>query len=787
MKRIVQILVLGAIIWLLGFDVVIKTPALINGKENRFHIDHAIPIDRLIYKITLINNGIYELSYDALQTAGMPVDTIDPNSLTLMHRGEIVATQFSGDTDTNFEPGESVRFYGWAFDGSRHEQQFVTENVFWLWADDSSTPIETLPNMATQQDTLTHSAIYTVTTEPENDFFSGWTDQWDSFPNEADAWYWDRLPQEGIGSQGTPYTYTIQLPHPNTNSAETAVFTTEFMSRAKAELSSQVQNEVNLLVNNTQLAQQLWYGRQNINLTGTAPANVLQDGENGITAVITTTDVLYLNRITASYPRLLIAQDGQLIFDGNGSKSWQVSGFSDVSADDFLVWEIGERKRPFHIPILPQHISGTDDIAVTFSIDQTKDHRFIVTTISNLKQPSIQKLNPVSLNPANHQAEWLIITHPSLLEAANRLANYRKTQSGMTTHVATIDDIINQYGYGFPYPEAIRQYLIHAHESWQKPPRYVVLLGDATINPRQLECQWSCTGTGWKTASPSLIPTDLLFVDRYQGLIPTDHTMALLDEDDLIPDVALGRLSARTIEEANTIIDKMIEYEQNQANPANWHQPVLFIADQDDAAGAFCAHNQSTGEHVQTTQKHLCLPTNPTNNELAALQAAMFHTINIDGAWIITYRGHGSMQYWGGGGDVLLSVAEENSSLGAWLNDKPTIIVSGDCLDGHFAWPGVSSISETLLRYPYGGTAAHWSSSGLGHDLEHSILLDNFYDSIYLHDSYRIGDAILDAKRAYAQSQQHSSPLYSFTLQGDPALALQWAQVKTIYLPISQK
>jgi hypothetical protein len=269
--------------------------------------------------------------------------------------------------------------------------------------------------------------------------------------------------------------------------------------------------------------------------------------------------------------------------------------------------------------------------------------------------------------------------------------------------------------------------------------------------------------------------------------------MALLQGDDLIPDVAIGRLSARTLSEAGLIVDKMIDYEQNQMNPAQWSQTVLFVADQDDEAGAFCAHNQLTGKYVRTIQQHLCLPTHPTDNELAELQAAMFHTINVDGAWMLTYRGHGSIQYWGSSGELLLSVAAESSSLDAWLNDKPTVIVSADCLDGHFAWPGADSISETLLRYPDGGTAAHWSSTGLGHDFEHTILLNSFYDGLFqsftseASAAYRIGDAIVYAKEVYAQSGQHVSPLYSFTLQGDPALSLTWAGHENVYLPILQK
>lgn len=745
-----------------------------------------LPTGQHVYKITLNSDGIYELSYDALQAAGMPVDIVNPQTIAMMHRGEPVAYAFVGNENTLFEPGEAIRFYGWAFDGSRYEQQFVTDNVFWLWTGGTPARIESLPNTATPTGSLKTTATATVTVAPENDFFSTWTDRWSDFPNEPDAWYWDRIPRTGIGSPAAPLTYTMPLPTPDESSGDTAVYTAEFTSRAKARFPGQVNYAVSLSLNGTAPVQQSWLGRQNVNISGTIAAQHLQHGDNVVTAVITTTDVLYLNRISITYPRQLVAENNQLIFtDDSSGRTLQVSGFSENSAENFLVWQLGEQKRPLTIPIQPEHLTGSDTIFVKFGSEHPPQTRFIITTTQNMRQPHIQKLMSTPIDPPDGKAQWLAIAHPDLLDAAQKLADYRESISGFSTHVVNITDIFHQYGYGLPLPEAIRQYLIHAHATWETAPDYVLLFGDATINPRQLNCRWSCSGSGWDETESTMIPTDLLFVDRYQGLIPSDHTPTLLHGNDLLADVALGRIPARSLSEANIIVDKIIEYEQNQAEPDQWHQAILFVADNADAAGDFCELNQLTGQRLpKTGQQHLCLPINSTADDLAALQAAMYHSLNVDGAWILNYRGHGSIQYWGGDGQVLLSIAAGNSSLGAWLNEKPTVILSADCLDGHFAWPGVPSISETLLRYPHGGTAAHWSSTGLGLDRENTILHNGFYDGIYTAGATRIGDAILYAKATYLQTSQHRSPIYSFTLQGDPAMLLTWAQHQATFLPM---
>ncbi|MCP5096695.1 MAG: hypothetical protein GY943_14175, partial [Chloroflexi bacterium] len=516
------------------------------------------------------------------------------------------------------------------------------------------------------------------------------------------------------------------------------------------------------------------------------PINTLNNGDNVVTAVVTTPDVLYLNRISISYQQQLVAQNNQILFSSDqNEQSWQISGFSNGNSADFLVWDVGEQKRPLIIPISSANISGTDSYQLTFNHTPSTATQFMATIVENVKQPvHVEAYTAVNLTPITNQAEWLAIIHPAVQGAATQLTTHRQTQSNLTTHIVTITDIINQYGHGFSTPTAIRNYLTHALGNWDTPPNYVLLFGDATLNPQRRDCQWSCQ-SGWDTSMQTDILTDLQFVDQYQGLIPTDHTFSLLVGDDLLPDLAIGRISASTNQDAQIVVDKIIAYEQNQAT---FNQQILFVADKTDAAGAFCEHNQQTGGLIPSkySQSHLCLPQNPTPSDVSQLQTAMYNVVNNQGAWLLNYRGHGSIQYWGSGGTQLLSVSAYNNALTNWVNEKPTVIISADCLDGHFAWPGVSSISETLLRHADGGSAAHWSSSGLGTNDEHTLMHTHFYKGLFQLGQTAIGDVANTAKAGYLLTNNHQSPVYSFTLQGDPALSLAWSQQTRQYLPFIQ-
>lgn len=746
----------------------------------------SLPIDQPSYKIEVAEDGVYELDYDTLDRAGMPVNAVNPHTFEMMHNAEPVAYQFMGDDDSFFEPGESVRFFGSAFTGSRHDKLFVSSNIFWIWANGIPTLIENAPSQPPTPANSNSTSMSTLTIAPENDYFSTWTDRWSEFPNEPDAWYWDRLPHIGVGSNNTPYTYTIQIPYPDTNSNSNAHIIAEFTSRANSSIPNNIPYEVALTLNSTPAGTAVWNGRQNINITHTIPINVLNNGDNVVTAVVTTPDVLYLNRISISYQQQLVAQNNQIFFSSHqNEQSWQISGFSNGNENDFIVWDVGEQKRPLIIPMSSATISGTDNYQLTFNHKPHTATQLMATVTDNVKQPlSVEAYTAVDITPISNQAEWLTIIHPNVQEAATQLATHRQTQSNLTTHIVTITDIINQFGNGFATPAAIRNYLTYALGKWDTPPKYVLLFGDATLNPQQRHCQWSCQ-SGWDTSVQTDILTDLQFVDQYQGLIPTDYTLSLLVGDDLLPDLAIGRISASTNQDANIVVDKIINYEQNQTA---FNQQLLFVADKTDAAGTFCEHNQQTGELIPSKfpQTHLCLPQNPTQTDVSQLQTAMYTIINNQSARLLNYRGHGSIQYWGSGSAQLLSVSAYNNALTNWVNEKPTVILSADCLDGHFAWPGVSSISETLLRHAGGGSAAHWSSSGLGTNDEHTLMHTHFYKGLFQLGQTTIGDVANTAKLGYLLTNNHQSPIYSFILQGDPALSMAWSQQTHQYLPFIQ-
>jgi hypothetical protein len=693
-----------------------------------------LPLDRDVYRLEVNQDGIYEVSYEDLSTAGMNVASVNPATIEMMYRGEATAYEFVGDDDNAFEPGEKLRFLGWAFNGTSHEQQFVTNNVYWLWADGSPTEISSISATGGAAISTFQS---TVTTGPELVWWPGYTDDWDMFPNDPDPWYWDITT---AGSETLTKTYQVDLLHPASGAGE-ALFTAEFGSFDG--IASDQLHTVHVTMNDLPISSTLsWFGERNVNVTGTVPLSSLVDGQNSFEVAYSTDGFsarIALNRISVSYERDLIATNDQIYFDDTvgGARQYVVGEFEQQDLDQLFAWDVTNPRIPARILTNTVIVSGSGPYNLTIPADRPAGSKFLVTTAGNILTPeSIVGYTPTSLDPATG-AEWVVVTHHDFLTEANRLAQHREDAAygGLRTYVVDVDDILNQYGYGLPLPSAIQDYLAHA-----------------------LDKQY--------------VPTDLVFADRWQGQIPSDLTFALLVGDDMLPDIAVGRIPAQDKADAANIVDKIIKFEQNQLQSFSWMENLLFVSDNADSAGNFCLENQAIADRLPESMNsiQLCLNDYPDGGSfnVGSFREDMFAQINQAGTTFVNYRGHGAISSWGGA-PLILSEQHINE----WNNPlKPVVILTGDCLDGHFAYPPSQGLGELFLKKKSAASAAHWGSAGFGYSTEHSRLIESFYDGVFLAGYTAIGDAVNYAKVNFASAAGHPSVLHGFSLQGDPAMQL---------------
>ncbi|MFW6068313.1 MAG: C25 family cysteine peptidase, partial [Chloroflexota bacterium] len=508
----------------------------------------------------------------------------------------------------------------------------------------------------------------------------------------------------------------------------------------------------------------------------------------------TSTDAItafyFMNRITIDYDRRFVAEDDQLIFDDDaGSHSYQIEGFSNGTDDDVLVWDISDRLQPVRIAGVEVSNAGPP-YTYEFGTD-AGPASFIATHAGNVREPlAISKYVGPDLDPAAG-AEWVAISHANFLQKAQQLAAYRQQPmaGGFSTHVVDIEDVINQYGYGLPIPAAIRQYMQHALFNWPVAPQHLLLMGDGHINPRQLPCPEEAPDNNqcrdWGTEPEvNFVLTDMVYTDVEVGLNASDYTFSLLVGDDLMPDLAVGRLAVQTAAEAQTIIDKIVHFEatRGQPKPDALERSALFIADNPDSAGDFCSASKGVADTLPPgyVTNTVCMESHDEDH-IIDIQTAIHDAVSNppNGVTFMNYRGHGAVRSWAGN---LINLDDPDNDWDPWFNNEPVIILTMNCLDGYFAVPGYEALSEEFLARPNHGSVAHWASTGFGYDFQHDVLHHGFYEGVFDHDLTRIGDAINHAKMAYILQSHHPSQLYSFVLQGDPAMETIATGLRT-YLP----
>jgi Peptidase family C25 len=115
---------------------------------------------------------------------------------------------------------------------------------------------------------------------------------------------------------------------------------------------------------------------------------------------------------------------------------------------------------------------------------------------------------------------------------------------GSALGVVDLDTLCDEYNFGEPSLQALRAFIHHAWTSWQSPPRYVLLVGDATYDPRH----YLLSGI------PDYVPTKLVATI----IMETASDDWFVDfNDDGMPELVIGRLPVRTIEAAQQVVTKL--------------------------------------------------------------------------------------------------------------------------------------------------------------------------------------------------------------------------------------
>jgi hypothetical protein len=311
--------------------------------------------------------------------------------------------------------------------------------------------------------------------------------------------------------------------------------------------------------------------------------------------------------------------------------------------------------------------------------------------------------------------------------------------------VALIDleDIFDEFSYGTKTPQAIKDFLTRASTSWQTPPRFVLLVGDASFDPRNY------LGLG----NQDFLPTK--FLDTAYMETASDDWFVDFNGDAL-PNMAIGRLTVQTAEEAATVVSKLIAYDQAPAG--DWATEALMIADQNNSFD-FETGSQEVGDLLPEQMTVWSVDRGQVGD--AAARTAILGSVN-EGKLIVNYMGHGAVDLWRG--NVLIASDADSLTNGSAL----PLVVGMTCLNGFFQTPYVESLAEALLKAENGGAVAIWTSSGLTDPAGQLQMNRGLVRLLFNGEGLTLGEATAGAKA----STDDMDVRRSWILFGDPTTRL---------------
>lgn len=448
-----------------------------------------------------------------------------------------------------------------------------------------------------------------------------------------------------------------------------------------------------------------------------------------------------------------------------------------------------------------------------FNNDRVVAREYVAFTPSQIVVPAIfsaapnNNLHALALDTA---ANYLMITHPSLVAAANKLATFHAAQkTGIKPLVVTTTQMYQAFGSGSPDITAIRDgiaFFVRAQKEF-----YVLLLGASSYDYKNRISNNVNLVPGYQS-SASLDPLSSYTSDDYFALLDSSANIniepLLTNMNATNTQVNIGRIPAKNITEANIFIDKIIHY-HNAVSQGPWRLQQRFIADDKDfnlhVQDAEAVSGAAQQANALFNQQKIYVDAYPLvsgsgGGRYPAVNEALVNAFN-SGSLVINYSGHGNY----------LRLADEaifSSTEIPLINNanKLPLVITASCDFYPYDDPTKKSLGQQLL-FGAGsvgagsggaggvGAVANTGASGaiallttprLVFAYSNKIINENYFIAAHKPDAITgllptIGEAVKNAKNVTVLQSRDFINARKFALLGDPAMRLAYPS-STIFL-----
>jgi hypothetical protein len=365
----------------------------------------------------------------------------------------------------------------------------------------------------------------------------------------------------------------------------------------------------------------------------------------------------------------------------------------------------------------------------------------------------------------------MIVLYPEeFKEAADKFITHRSSHSNLEVIGLDVKSIYPEFSSGRQDPTAIRDFAKMLYDRNNRF-KYMLFIGDGSYDQRRINKN---------------IP-DHRFIPVYEtdrslnpiSSFPTDDYFALLSDNEGVSldgglDIAVGRLTVTTLEEANAVINKIIQYDTSPSRFGDWRLKGTFTADDEDT-GTHLNQIEGIADYVNEdfpiiNDQKIYLDayrqeTTPGGERYPEVEDAFSNAMDR-GHLTFCYLGHGGPKGWAQ--ERVLKVPD----IQAWDNiNNQTLIITATCSFTGYDDPEIKSAGEHALLNPKGGTVALFTTVREVYANDNERLTRAVFENIYKRvDGLppTFGDIITKAKNTNKQDTLGENSR-KFALIGDPS------------------
>jgi hypothetical protein len=692
-----------------------RRPSSTPGMKSQWRV-----ADGAAARIRVRTAGWYQVTQAELIAAGIDPAT-DPRRLKLLVEGVEQPLIVRGEADGRFDPEDCVEFYGVGTD-----TPYTDSRIYWLTDGGSSGSRITRTDAVPRNTTFPVSFAHTVVRRDRSIYFAALLN------GEPENFFGELITGDFVTEQ------LMRVSQLDRAGARTVRL--EVRLQGVTDDPENRHHEVAVSLNGHAIGAIRFAGRDQAVGAWDVDAAWIIEGDNIIGLLGSSEfDYTMVDTIRLTYMRLYVPEDHQLRATAEAGSDVLIGPFEGPA---IRLIDVTEPTRPTELAGLIE--SRPDGFVVRARVNGTGTRSLLAFTPEGALVPGDVTANaPTAWHRDAASADVVLISHRSFMSSLQPLTSLRE-QQGHRVALVDVEDVYDEFSFGEKTPFALRRFLAHTHLR-NRDPRYVLLVGNATNDPRDY----------YGFGEPDFVPTKIIATGALEA--PSDDWFVDENEDGYPELGIIGRLPVRSAEDTSVMVRKILEYEKAANEP--WTRSVLLVAEP-PADGGFDYQAASAALRPLVPSGYAVAALD--SPRAAATRDAVVSHIN-QGQLLVNFVGHGSVEEWGGGLLARTDVPELTNG------SRLPLVVAMNCLNGffHSLFPE-ESLAESLIRAANGGAIAVWASSSVTSPQWQARMNRELFRQLFDPSARTAGEAVIAAKRMVGDPDVRQSWIFF----GDPLMRL---------------